>query len=189
MVVKNVPFLPGGSLSGRTSLCMELQVVFHRHLVWSCAVTPMKGLIIAGSVFLPILILCSLSYAVSWRALPSDQWEHQPEGPVVVHRPDRYPHPHWHLADASPQELLWGQEAGVGVSPYNLPLLPQLFDNFPTQPLIHLEFEEEKWKNSVSLVSHWHHGTGVMALSHSDQLPVTLVLQEADVGLSLQELP
>jgi hypothetical protein len=33
MVVKNVPFLPGGSLSGRTSLCMELQVVFHRHLV------------------------------------------------------------------------------------------------------------------------------------------------------------
>lgn len=42
----------------------------------------------------------------------------------------------------------------------------------------------------VTLASwHWRHGTGIMALSHSDQLPVTLVLQEADVGLSLQDLP
>lgn len=30
---------------------------------------------------------------------------------------------------------------------------------------------------------------GILALSHSDQLPLTLLLQEADIGLSFQNLP
>lgn len=30
---------------------------------------------------------------------------------------------------------------------------------------------------------------GIVALSHSDQLPLTLLLQEADIGLSFQNLP
>uniref|UniRef100_A0A4W6G4M8 Transmembrane p24 trafficking protein 9 n=1 Tax=Lates calcarifer TaxID=8187 RepID=A0A4W6G4M8_LATCA len=44
---------------------------------------------------------------------PSDQREHQPAGPLVVHRPDPDPGGHRHLADETPQELLRGQEAGV----------------------------------------------------------------------------
>jgi len=48
-------------------------------------------------------------------AFPSDQREHQPEGPVVVHRPDPDPGGHRHLADETPEELLRGQEAGVAL--------------------------------------------------------------------------
>lgn len=46
-------------------------------------------------------------------AFPSDEREHQPARPVVVHRPDPHPHRHRHLADEASQELLRGQEAGV----------------------------------------------------------------------------
>ena len=51
--------------------------------------------------------------SVPWGAFPSDQREHQPARPLVVHRPDPDPRGHRHLADETPQELLRGQEAGV----------------------------------------------------------------------------
>lgn len=46
-------------------------------------------------------------------AVPSDEREHQPASPLVVHRADPHPCGHRHLADETPQELLRGQEAGV----------------------------------------------------------------------------
>lgn len=51
--------------------------------------------------------------SVPWGTFPSDQREHQPAGPLVVHRPDPHPGGHRHLADETSQELLRGQEAGV----------------------------------------------------------------------------
>lgn len=53
--------------------------------------------------------------ALPWGAFPYDEREHEPASSVVVYRSDLHPHHHRHLADETPQELLWGQKAGVRI--------------------------------------------------------------------------
>ena len=43
-------------------------------------------------------------------ALPSDQWEHEPESPVVVPGPDLHPRRHGRLANETSQVILRSQE-------------------------------------------------------------------------------
>lgn len=46
----------------------------------------------------------------SWGAFPAGQWQHKCPRVVVVTGPDSDLDLHGHLADAAPQELLWGKE-------------------------------------------------------------------------------
>lgn len=55
----------------------------------------------------------TLSLTVSWGEVSHDKWEHQSASSLVVHRSDAHPYHHWHLANETPEKLLWGQETGV----------------------------------------------------------------------------
>lgn len=69
--------------------------------------------------------------AVPGGAVPHDQREHEPARAVVVHSADHHPHPHRHLADEAPQELLRGQEVGVAPPPTPGGGLPQTHPHPP----------------------------------------------------------
>lgn len=58
-------------------------------------------------------VYCVLCLTVSRGAFSHDEREHQPACTLVVHYSDTHPYCHRHLADETPQELLWGQETGV----------------------------------------------------------------------------
>lgn len=57
--------------------------------------------------------VCVFVLPVPGGAFPPDQRKHEPASPLVVHRPNHHTGGHRHLADETPQELLWGQKAGV----------------------------------------------------------------------------